>query len=182
MEIRKIKMKKIAIIGVSCSGKSTFAQALSMHLKLNSIDLDDLFWNPGWVPTETNLFLEKTKNILQTECWILVGNYHSIQKAILEEADTIIWLDYSRSIVWKRALLRTFKRIFLKEPCCNGNYESFKLSFFSKNSILLWVYQDYPRKKKRYEAMIDDDYFKSKNFIRIRHPNEAVEFLKTIQN
>ena len=174
-------MKKIAIIGVSCSGKSTFAQELSKQLNLNFIDLDDLFWNPGWVVTEANLFSEKVKAVLETESWIIVGNYHSVQKVILKDADTIIWFDYSRFVVWKRALTRTLKRALFREPCCNGNYESFKLSFFSKDSILLWVYQDYPRKKKRYEEMVNSKHFKSKTYKRIRHPREAVSFLNSVR-
>lgn len=174
-------MRKVAIIGVSCSGKSTFAYELSKNLNLNFTDLDDLFWNPGWIITESNVFLEKVKTVLESEEWIIAGNYQTVQKVILKEADTIIWLDYSRFVVWKRALLRTFKRALLKEPCCNGNFESLKLSFFSKDSILLWVYQDYPRKKKRYEEMLSRNYFRGKDFKRIYHPHEAVQFLKDVR-
>ena len=127
------------------------------------------------------IFSEKVKAVLETESWIIVGNYHSVQKVILKDADTIIWFDYSRFVVWKRALTRTLKRALFREPCCNGNYESFKLSFFSKDSILLWVYQDYPRKKKRYEEMVNSKHFKSKTYKRIRHPREAVSFLNSVR-
>lgn len=170
-------MKKIAVIGVSCSGKSTFGKNLSKKLNITFFDLDDLFWNPGWKQTEPEIFLEKTKALLKSDEWIIVGNYKSVQDLILEEADTIVWLDYSPFVVWKRALYRTIRRAFLKEPCCNGNIESFRHSFLSKDSILLWVYNDYPRKKKRYEEMMTNERFKDKVFVRLQSPYAAEQLL-----
>ena len=170
-------MNKVAVVGVSCSGKTTFGMKLAARFGLRFTDLDDLFWNPGWAQTEPELFLEKVKDVLKGNKWIIVGNYKSVQESVLNEADTIIWLDYSKSVVWRQALTRTMKRAFFKEPCCNGNIESLKISFFSKNSILLWVYKDYPRKKKRYEALLKEGAFKNKNFIRIDNPKAAEEFI-----
>ncbi|MFP5384442.1 MAG: shikimate kinase [Bacteriovoracia bacterium] len=171
-------MKKIAVIGVSCSGKTTFGKLLSKKLGLQFIDLDDLFWNPGWVQTGSEVFLKKVQDSLQTDGWIIVGNYKSVQDTILEEADTVIWLDYSASVVWRRAIYRTIKRALFKEPCCNGNVESFRLSFFSKDSILLWVYKDFSRKKKRYEEMLATGKFDNKKFIRPLTPKDAALLLK----
>lgn len=170
-------MKKVAIIGVSCSGKTTFGKELSNRLSLPFIDLDDLFWNPGWIQTEPELFLKKVQTIINNDEWVIVGNYKSVQNLVLEAADTVIWLDYSAPVVWRRALYRTFKRALLKEPCCNGNIESFKLSFFSKESILLWVYNDFSRKKKRYEQMIHEGTFGKKNFIRLSSPKLARQYI-----
>lgn len=172
-------MKKVAVIGVSCSGKTTFGKLLAKKHGLPFIDLDDLFWNPGWVQTEHELFIKKVQAVLDNDEWVIVGNYKSVQDVILNKADTVIWLDYSAYVVGARAIFRTIKRAIFKEPCCNGNFESFKLSFCSKDSILLWVYNDFSRKRKRYEEMISNGKFETKNFIRIYTPESAKSYTAT---
>ncbi len=40
--------KKIVIVGVSATGKSTFARQLSIKTMLPSIHMDTVMWQPGW--------------------------------------------------------------------------------------------------------------------------------------
>lgn len=172
-------MKKIAVIGVSCSGKSTFGRSLSRKLDCDLIDLDDFYWNPGWVQTPKDVFVEKIAEKIKMPSWIIVGNYSIVQDQVIQAADTVIWLDYSYLTIWSRAFRRTFKRIFLREPCCNGNFETLKLAFFSKDSILLWVYTDYPRKKKRY-SKLESRLYRDKRFLRLKNQGQTNEFLSKL--
>ena len=40
--------KRIAVIGATCSGKSTLARKLAKKLALDYIELDALQWGPNW--------------------------------------------------------------------------------------------------------------------------------------
>ncbi len=44
--------KRIVIIGATGSGKTTLARQLAQTYGLPYTDLDDLYWNPGWVASE----------------------------------------------------------------------------------------------------------------------------------
>ena len=41
--------RRICVIGVTGSGKSLLAERLANKLGLDFIDLDALYWKPGWV-------------------------------------------------------------------------------------------------------------------------------------
>lgn len=175
-------MKRIVILGVSCSGKSTLSEKLSRKLNSQNIDLDEIYWKPGWIESSKEEFWENVNAELRSSTWVVAGNYRSVQPLTIEMADTIIWLDYPKHLVFKRAIVRSLNRIFSKESCCNGNYESFTRTFLSKKSILLWVYNDYDRKRIRYYEMIDSGAFKGKRFIHLRSQHETDQFIEQIIN
>ncbi|MFC4024585.1 DNA topology modulation protein [Oceanobacillus longus] len=99
-------MKKVAIIGCSGSGKSTLARTLGALLHLPVHHLDALFWQPGWVPTNKEHFVNEQQKILQNDAWIIDGNYGGTMDERLSQADIIIFLHYKTI----RCLYRIIKR------------------------------------------------------------------------
>ena len=51
--------KRIVVIGVTGCGKSVLAERLAQKLGLDFIELDALFWKPGWVESDREEFLQK---------------------------------------------------------------------------------------------------------------------------
>jgi adenylate kinase family enzyme len=147
-------MKRILIVGSCGSGKSTSAYKLSAKSGISHIELDDLFWLPDWKNigkvTLSHIVQEK---IDSSYSWIISGNYSEVQPVILAKADTVIWLDYSFLIIFSRLLYRTLKRILGKEECCNGNYETFYKTLFSKESIIFWMLCNFHLIKRKYTVM-----------------------------
>jgi adenylate kinase family enzyme len=43
-------LRRVAVVGTSCAGKTTFAAALAGKLQVPHIELDALHWRAGWVP------------------------------------------------------------------------------------------------------------------------------------
>ena len=62
----------------------------------------------------------------------------------------IIWLNFPFPVVLRQAIYRTIKRAYTRETICNGNTESFRKSFFSKDSILIWVLKTHKSMTERY--------------------------------
>jgi|GEM_PF-696135 len=71
---------------------------------------------------------------------------------LFEKAEMIVWLDLPLSTCLWRSLKRSVTRSLKKESCCNGNNETF-WRLFGKNSILLWVWQTYHRRKQKYSEL-----------------------------
>ncbi len=101
--------KRILIIGSPGAGKSTLAMRLGESLSIDIYHLDRLFWLPGWVESEQEVFDMKLAEILRRERWIIDGNYQRTLETRLEQADTLIWLDFNRL----KCLYRVFRRMFL---------------------------------------------------------------------
>lgn len=147
-------MKRIAIIGTSCSGKTTLACNIAEILHIPHFELDHLYWQPNWQHLERILFREKVKKAVQHERWVIDGNFSIVRDLIWENADTIIWLDYPFHVIFLQAFIRSIKRIVTKEKLFAENVETFKQTFFSKNSILYWICVSHRDHKRTYTRLI----------------------------
>ncbi len=99
--------KRIMIIGSPGSGKSTFAGKLSQITQLPLIHLDKEFWKDGWIETPRQEWIEKQKQLILGDEWIIDGNYGGTMDLRLEKADTIICFKLSRTV----CLLSYYKRV-----------------------------------------------------------------------
>jgi DNA-binding CsgD family transcriptional regulator len=57
--------QRIAVVGVTGSGKTTLARELSRRLALPHVELDALYWGPGWMPAPRALFRERVSEALR---------------------------------------------------------------------------------------------------------------------
>lgn len=87
-------MKKILVIGCPGSGKSTFSRALHIKTNIPLYHLDMLNWNPDRTIVSKPVFIEKMRNILKQDLWIIDGNYNSTIEMRLQACDTVFFLDY----------------------------------------------------------------------------------------
>ena len=87
-------MKKVVIIGCPGSGKSTFARALAAKTNLPLHHLDNMYWNADRTHVEKPVFLQRLKEAMDTEAWIIDGNYNSTMEMRISAADTVFFLDY----------------------------------------------------------------------------------------
>lgn len=143
--------QRLLIVGPSNSGKSTLAKELGQALKLPAYDLDELSWLPGWQMRPHQELREAVGKVVNTPGWIIAGNYERTQDLSWPRAELVIWLDLEKALVLRRAFWRCWKRIALQEPCCNGNYESLRMTFASKDSLLRWIWTSHARVRARYQ-------------------------------
>jgi len=130
----------IAVYGQSGSGKSTLARQIGARLGLPVFELDAIHHLPNWEPIAPEQFRARVQEIMDAhpEGWVFDGNYAGVRDLILERADTAIWLRLPFRVVYPRLVRRTFGRMVRREELWNGNRESFRMTFFSRESILLW--------------------------------------------
>lgn len=132
---------RIAIYGPSGSGKSTLGRALAGKLGVRCIELDSIFHaHPNWVDLDTDEFRARVTGVLEANPagWVIDGNYDHVRDLILAQADTVIWLRLPFRIVYPRLAWRTISRSFQNAELWNGNRESLRQTFLSKDSMLLW--------------------------------------------
>ncbi|MFH0897964.1 MAG: AAA family ATPase [bacterium] len=108
MKNKQIFPKKIAILGCSGSGKTTFAKLLAQELNLPVFHLDQVSWKPGWVKEEESIIKENHHFICSKEQWIIDGNQINYLQNRIEHADMIIFFNIAR---WK-CFFRIFSRWF----------------------------------------------------------------------
>jgi adenylate kinase family enzyme len=168
-------MKRIAIIGSTGSGKSTLARRIANRTEAQHTELDSLHWLPGWIERDTADFLRLVDDVTARPSWVIDGGYSEARHLVWGRADTIVWLNYGFLRTAWQLLGRTYRRNALREPCCNGNYESWRLSF-SKDSILLWLLKSYWRNRKTFPLALAQ-YGQGKTVHVLRSPKETEVWL-----
>jgi hypothetical protein len=167
---------RIHIVGTSGAGKTTLAAQLAQQLGIKQVILDDYRFGPNWVERPKEQFMPEMQAALQPDAdWVSCGNYRLLQDYMATHADYIIWLDYPFWLICWRVLQRSLRRIIDKQPICNNNIETWR-RFFSKKSIVLWVFQSHGRNKQRYKELALQPQLKHK-FIRISFPGKLNEIL-----
>jgi adenylate kinase family enzyme len=173
-------MQRIVIIGTSCSGKTTLAKSISLKLNIKHIELDELYWKANWVERETDDFKKIVVEEIKAENWVVDGNYSVIREVLWSRSTTIIWLSYPFVTVFYRAISRSIKRLVTKEIICAGNTESFKRSFFSKKSIILWVINTHRKKREQYSKVLYNGSFLLKRVIELKSQSETDKFIRNL--
>ena len=104
--------------------------------------------------------------------WVCDGNYARVRDLVWERADTLIWLNYSFSIVFYRAVARTLTRLVTRERLFSENQESLRL-MFDRDWIPLWVMRTFRRRRREYSALLQSPQFNHLEVMEFTRPREA---------
>ena len=84
---------RIAIIGISGSGKTRLARELGAHLGLPVVHMDALFWREDWQAVPEAEYLAAHAQAVSGERWIIEGYVDAAMADRLRRADQVIFLD-----------------------------------------------------------------------------------------
>ena len=173
-------MSRIIVIGSSCSGKSTFSQTLAKKLNIKYVELDQLHWLPDWVERPDAEFRELVSNATSSDAWVVDGNYSIVKDIFWPSATQIIWLNHPFHVVLYRSVTRSIVRILTKKELFAGNIESFKITFLSRDSIILWVLKTYHKKKREYPVVLKNMESKGIKTLELNNQSQVDEYLNKL--
>ena len=164
-------MRKVLVIGSGGSGKSTFATKLGELLNLEVHHLDQLYWRPGWVETPREEWLKTVTELINSDSWIIDGNYGGTLDVRIQKCDTIIFLDLSRWLCLWRIVTRALRYRNGKRPdMAEGCREKLDLEFVQ------WVW-NYPRQGKPKVVKLLAEYSQGREIVWLRSRAEVKSFL-----
>jgi adenylate kinase family enzyme len=168
-------MRRVNVIGPSCAGKSTTARRLAALLGVPYVELDALHHDANWTEASAELLQARVHAALDAapDGWVVDGNYFGkLGPLVLDEADTIVWLDAPFHTALRRVLVRTWVRLIRRTELWNGNRERLR-DTFGPNSIVLYVIRMHRGWPGRWETRLQ-----GRNVVRVR---DAEAFLQSIQ-
>lgn len=173
-------MRRINIVGTSCSGKTTVARDLARRLAMPCVELDALFWGPQWTPQPTDAFRERLATSLAGDRWVADGGYAAVRDITWSRADTVVWLDYPMRTVLGRWARRTVARIRSGEEFWpgTGNRESVR-NALRRDGLLWWILTTHRRRRRTMTAAMHERA--DLRWIRLRSPAEADRWLAGVK-
>jgi adenylate kinase family enzyme len=167
-------MPRIAVVGTSCSGKTTLARKLAEHVGAPHVELDALHHRPNWEETPRDEFRALVRKAMSGGSWVIDGSYHGkLGDLVLEEADLVVWLDLPMHTILERLWRRTLHRLRRRVELWNGNRETWRGAFLSRQSLFVWVLKTHRDRRRRYESRLG-----RYNLVRLRSARDVEAWLE----
>lgn len=169
---------RFVVVGSSGAGKTAFARRLAACIGVPHVELDALHFAEDWAEAPDEVFAERAHAATASDGWVLDGNYRGVMQGLTwPRAQAIVWLDYPfRTCAW-RLLRRTVARSWRREELWHGNRESWRMSFASRDSILLWLLRSFRRRRREFEATMRDPAHAHLEFVRLPSPRATEQWL-----
>ncbi len=170
--------RRVAVVGVTGSGKTRLAQAMAEALGLAFVELDALQWEPGWKAAERSVFRQRAEAALACGAWVTDGNYSELRDLVWRQAQVLVWLDYALPLVLWRLLKRTLNRTLSQELLWGTNRETWRGAFFSRDSLFLYALASHKRMRRNYPAALALPEYAHLTVLRLHTPRQAEEMLR----
>lgn len=169
--------RRINVKGTSGAGKTTFAADLARRLDLPWIELDALYHGPNWSEPTVEEFRARVRAAMDAapEGWVIDGNYDShLGDTVACAADTVVWLDLPFWLKMRRLWLRTAYRVRHAPELWNGNRETWRGAFLSRDSLFVYAIRTHIRHRRRWPLQFGED----PRFVRLRSDAEVRRWLE----
>ena len=162
-------------------GQDDVRSPLAATIGAPHIELDSLYHQPNWVPAEPDVFRAEVSKAIAAPAWVTDGNYSSfLRDVIWPAADVLLWLDYPFPLVIWRLFRRTMRRGIKREVLWNGNRESLRSHFFTRDSLFLWAKNTHWKHRRDWSAAFATPEMAGVRIVRLRRPREADAWLKRL--
>jgi adenylate kinase family enzyme len=164
-------LPRIAIIGSCCAGKTTLARRLAAALGVPHVELDALHHGPNWQEATADELRVRVESALAgLDGWVADGNYMGkLGTWLIDQADTIVWLDLPLRTLLPRIYRRSRRRIRDRVELWNpGNLETWRGFWL----LSLYTARTHHRRRRYWPPR-----FEGRHVVRLRTPGEVDAWL-----
>ena len=172
---------RMVVVGTTGSGKTTVGRRIAKALGAPFIEMDALNWGPNWTERPLEVFREELAEAIRGSSWVLDGNYSKVRDVYLPNANTIVWLDYPFLVNFWQLLTRIFRRGVKGEVLWNGNVERLATHFFTRDSLILWFFKSYWRRRRTYPELFSGPEGSHLKVIRLTGRGKTEAWLRRIR-
>lgn len=170
------------VVGSSNSGKSTLARRLASSLDAPFVELDALYWRPGWVGAPDDEFAASVQQATAGDRWVVAGSYSRVTRPyVWPRAECVIWFDLPLHVTMPRLLRRSWQRWRTRELLWGTNTEVFwkHLKLWDiEQSLPAYALRTHWSRRRRQLAEMRDPRWAHLRFVRLRSPREIEAFAR----
>lgn len=167
-------MTKYLIIGCSGSGKSTLARNPSNKLSISYYDTDSLYWQKDWQLQDEITVINQLP--LESESWIIDGNFENNRDLIWSNADKIVWLNLNPFLILYRVIARNLSWFLRQKPTWSGNKMTLKIALSGIRHSFKQVFKT----KKNFPKYLEE--YSNQEIVELRNKQDITNFLISSTN
>jgi len=171
--------QRILILGRTGSGKTTLARELAAAIDVPHVELDALYFGPGFSTVPLPVLRERTTEAVAGERWVTDGNKSAVRDLVWPRADTVVWLDYPVAVsLWrlgKRALWRT--SVLTTEASHSGDKAGLPKQMLSAAKGVLTALRSHRGQRRAYPRMFAEPQNHHLAVVRLRSPRATRRWL-----
>ena len=100
-----------------------------------------------------------------------------MRDVVRRRCTAIVWLDYSFTRVFSRALRRTVHRVVSGERSMSSNRETIKNQLFDREGVVWWVVRTYAKRRREFPELFARAEYAHASVFRLPTPTAAEAFL-----
>jgi adenylate kinase family enzyme len=167
---------RIVVVGPAGSGKSTLARRLAVALGSPVLELDSIFWQPGWTRSDSSTFITGIATFVNRhDSWVVDGNYFDMgaPDVAWPLADVVVWLDLPRLLVATRSLRRITVETLRRRTLWEGTVARFG-NPLRPTWLPRYAWRQVYRHRARYVPAMADPT--GPTWVRLRTPREVEDW------
>lgn len=172
--------RRVRVVGNSGSGKTTLARAVARRTGMAHIELDAVFWAPGWRQRDPQEGQALLRELLAAapDGWVVCGNWNRRVGDVLDAAEVIVWLDLPRWRIMPRVVRRTVWRGLTRRELWHGNRERLGnlLRRDPEENIVRWAWTQHEAYRRQWTARARA----GEPVLRLRTPQEVRAWLRSL--
>lgn len=153
--------RRIVVIGNSAAGKTTLARQFADQLACPHVELDALYWGPGWKPVAAGEFRARVAGAVAGNDRISDGNYAPVRDLIWPRATTFVWLNLPLRVVLVRGIRRSLRRAWTGEPLFAGNCETVRKAL-AWGGVPAWIVRMHGRRRREFRKLLAAEHHQGK--------------------
>lgn len=175
--------RRISVVGLSGSGKTTVARQLARLGDTPHVELDALHWvYPDWAEPPDEEFHAAVGRALAGDAWVVEGNYRSARAVYWSRVEMMVWLDLPLWLACGRALWRSLRRVGSNEPLWGTQRESLRHSVLSSESPWIWNLRVHRKRRSQFTRLAAELEHRGGQAVRLRSQREVDQWLERLAN
>jgi hypothetical protein len=148
------------------------------------VELDALNWRPDWEAlsqTDPTRFLADVSDATSGPAWVVAGNYTMARHIVWARATHLVWLDYSRHVVMRRVLRRSFARAWRREVIWGGNREGFRL-WLDPSHPIQWAWRTWQSNRTSTAKRLAEPGSAHLRVIQVLRPGDVAQVIERLES